>query len=222
MIYFFKLEFMKQDFSHSHVIEQVPPDYYQKGVKKNFLQKKWHTGKLNAVISEITVSPKKILDVGCASGWFLSQLQNEYKNAECYGVDIYDQGIAYGKKKYPKMKFTVSDAHKLPYSAGTFDLVVCTEVLEHVDDPVKVLTEIKRVLKKDGKAIIELDSGSILFSTVWFLWKLSKGGVWNHAHLHSFNVQKLERMLKKVGFKIDSKRRFNYGMAMIFSAIKKG
>lgn len=206
--------------SHTHVIEQVPPDYYQKGVKKNLLQKKWHTGKLNAVMSEIGIPPKKILDVGCASGWFLSQLQNEYNNAKCYGVDIYDLGISYGKKKYPKMNFVVSDAHNLPFKAGTFDLVICTEVLEHVDDPIKVLAEIKRVLKKDGQAIIELDSGSILFSTVWFLWKLSKGGVWNHAHLHSFNVQKLEKMIKKVGFKINSKRRFNLGMAMIFSAIK--
>lgn len=210
---------MKHD--HAHIIEQVPPDYYQKGIRNNFLQNKWHTRKLSAVLSEVKNSPNSILDVGCASGWFLSELQKEFPSAKCYGVDIYPDAIAYGKKKYKKIKFEIADAHKLPFKNGMFDLVVCTEVLEHVDDPRHVITEIKRVLKKNGRAIIELDSGSILFSTVWFLWKLSKGGVWNHSHLHSFNVQKLHKLLKDAGFTIENKKRFNLGMAMVFSVTKK-
>lgn len=211
----------KDKHSHSEIIEQVPPDYYQKGVRDNFLQKMWHTGKLRAVLDNVDFYPKKVLDVGCASGWFLSEVQKKYPNSSCYGVDVYDEAVKYGNKKYKKIHFSVSDAHKLPFKSGEFDLVICTEVLEHVDDPGKVLAEIKRVLKKNGKAIIELDSGSILFSTIWFLWRLSKGGVWNHAHLHSFNVQKLDRMIRKVGFTIINKKRFNLGMAMVFSALKK-
>lgn len=207
--------------SHSHVIEQVPPDYYQKGVRSNFLQKRWHTGKLKAVLNHIDFSPEKVLDVGCASGWFLSQIKEKYPKASYFGVDIYDDAIEYGKKRYGKMELLVADAHKLPYKSSSFDLLVCTEVLEHVDDPGLVIQEIKRVLQKNGKAIIELDSGSVLFSIVWFLWRLSKGGVWNHSHLHSFTVQKLEKMLKKGGFTIERKNRFNLGMGMVFSVIKK-
>lgn len=207
--------------SHSHIIEQVPLDYYQKGVKNNLLQRTWHTRKLSAVISNISSPPKTILDVGCASGWFLSQLSKKFPAAKCSGIDIYDDAIKYGRKKYPKFSFYTADAHKLPFKAATFDLVVCTEVLEHVEDPMGVVLEIKRVLKENGQAIIELDSGSILFSTVWFIWGLTRGSVWNHAHLHSFNVKKLEKLLKKTGFEIEDKRQFNLGMAMVFSARKK-
>ena len=203
------------------VIQQVPLDYYQNGIKHNFLQKTWHTRKLESVISQINFYPKTILDVGCASGWFLYQLKKRYPKAKCFGVDIYKEGVMYGRKKYPKLTLKVADAHALPFKAGMFDLVVCTEVLEHVEKPSKVLLEMQRVLKKNGLGVIELDSGSILFSVVWFLWKKAHGKVWDHAHLHSFSVKKLDVLLKKTGFTIISKKRFNLGMAMVFFVRKK-
>lgn len=208
---------MKKKNNSYHVIEQVPPDYYQKGIKNNLLQKVWHTRKLEVVVGEIKETPHSILDVGCASGWFLFQLSKRFKKASCVGIDIYKDAIEYGKKKYSKIKFRVADAHKIPYKANTFDLVICTEVLEHIDHPETVLKEIKRVLKKNGIAVIELDSGSALFSISWFLWRIGKGGVWKDAHLHSFNPDKLEKLIKKAGFKILRSQKFNLGMAMIFT-----
>ncbi len=212
---------MKNKITHEHVIEQVPPDYYQKGIRTNYLQRIWHTGKLQAVIKEIDFYPNKILDVGCASGWFLSQLMKKYPKSKCFGIDIYTNSIEYGKKHYKKIKFDVADAHRIPYSAKSFDLIICTEVLEHVDDPGKVLLEIRRLLTKKGKAVIELDSGSILFSAVWYLWRFTKGRVWNHSHLHSFTTKKLRRLITKSGMKIISEKKCNLGMAMVFSVQKR-
>lgn len=212
---------MKKAKSHTHVIEQVPPDYYQQGVKNSILQRLWHTNKLKVVLNLIPNSPKKILDVGCASGWFISEIAKIFPNAKCYGVDIYDRAILFGKKAYPHIQFAVADAHSLPFKNESFDLVVCTEVLEHVDNPKDALLEIKRVLKKEGVAIIELDSGSALFSIVWFLWKKIHGRVWNDAHIHSFNVNKLERIIVSSGFTILKKKKFNLNMAMAFSIRRK-
>lgn len=205
------------------VINQVPPDYYQKGVKSNFFQRLWHTRKLQQVISCIHntyLEPRTILDVGCASGWFVYQISKQFPEASCYGVDIYKNGIIYGRKKYPRLKLKMGNAEKLFYKSNFFDVVICTEVLEHVENPEKVLREIKRVLKKRGTAIIELDSGSILFSISWYIWRKFTGKVWNDAHLHSFTVDKLERIIRKSGFSISNKKRFNVGMAMIFTIRK--
>lgn len=209
--------------SHKHIIKQVPPDYYQLGIKGNLLQKFWHTKKLNEVLKAIenTENPKKILDVGCASGWFISEIQKRYPRTLCYGIDIYDDAIKYARKRYPKIKFNIADAHKIPYKDETFDIVVCTEVLEHVDDPGKVLTEIKRVLKRNSTAIIELDSGSWLFSVVWFIWRKFKGRIWNDSHLHSFNVKKLENLINQCGFRVSKKKKFDFDMAMIFYCLKE-
>ncbi len=203
--------------AHNHIIEQVPPDYYQNGIKTNIFQRFWHVHKLQTIkqlIDSQHLHPKRILDVGCASGWFLSRLQTTYPKSSCYGVDIYDKGILYGKKKYSKLKLSVNDAHKLPFKRGYFDLIVCTEVLEHVEQPGLVLKEIKRVLSKNGIAIIELDSGSILFSIVWYLWRKWKGRVWNEAHLHSFTLKKLRKQAKQSEFHVIAEKTFNMGMAI--------
>lgn len=201
---------------HHHIIEQVPVDYYQKGIEGNIFQRAWHTNKLKIVLRFIRGSPRTILDVGCASGWFISKISNEFPKAKCFGIDIYDKGIKYAKKVYPKIEFKVADAHNIPYEKNSFDLVVSTEVLEHLDDPKSAILEIKRVLKKGGTAVIELDSGNMLFSIMWYIWRKFGGKVWNDSHLHSFNIKKLEKMIISCDLKILRKQKFNLGMAMIF------
>lgn len=199
------------------IVRQVPPDYYQRGVKKNILQRIWHTGKLKAVFSLIEKKPKKILDIGCASGWFLSQIAKKYYQADCFGIDIYKNAIIYGKKHYRNLNLKHGDAHKLPYKNKSFDLVICTEVLEHVERPDIVLKEIRRILKPGGISLIEMDSGNLLFRLVWYWWNNICKGVWRDAHLHIFNSKKLEVMIDKE-LKIDKQKTFNFKMAVIFRA----
>jgi len=98
--------------NHSHhsrldleeIWDQVPPDYYQNGIKRNFLQRLWHTRKLKSVIDLVDIEPDNILDVGCASGWFLYEISLVYSKANCVGVDVYEKAIDYGKKKIQRIK----------------------------------------------------------------------------------------------------------------------
>lgn len=213
---------MAQTPTHDHsVIEQVPVDYYQNGIQKNILQKIWHTNKLKTIVSLIPLRPKTILDVGCASGWFLSQISKSYPEALSIGVDVYDKALSYGKKHYPHISFRKSNAEKLPFRSHSFDLVISTEVLEHVENPKKMISEIYRVTKPQGYAIIELDSGNKLFALVWHLWTHLQGKVWNHAHLHIFTPDKLIQLLKDSGFIVQKKKIFNWTMAMAILAQKK-
>ena len=202
------------------ILEEVTIDYYQKGIKKNLLQRLWHHGKLNIVKKLIDFNPNKVLDVGCASGWFLNELLSSYPSSKFFGVDAYKQAINYGKKKYKKLVLTHADAHSLPFNNNTFDLVICTEVLEHVVHPDKVLKEIKRILRRNGIGIIEMDSGNWLFTIVWYWWTHIKNGVWKHAHLHIFNTNKLNVIIKQSGLRIIKKHFFNFGMAVVFKVKK--
>ncbi len=200
-----------------HILHQVPPDYYQKSIESNILQKRWHTGKLSAVLQSIgSFQPKKVLDVGCAGGWFISEMAKKYPHTKCYGVDVYEPAISYAKKRYEAITFSTADAHKLPYQNESFDLIVCTEVLEHVIDPKNVMDEITRILKKDGIAIIEMDSGNLLFRIIWHWWTNMRKGVWKDSHIHAFTAKKLETLLKKSTLKIKTQRSFNFSMAVVF------
>lgn len=207
-----------------HIHHQVPVDYYQRGVKKNILQRAWHIGKLNIVYRHILATnthPKNILDVGCASGWFLSELAKKFSGTSYYGIDTYNDAIMHGKKLYKNLKLIHADGHNIPFHNGFFDVVICNEVLEHVMNPEKVLQEIKRVLNPKGHAIIEMDTGNILFRFAWFWWTHVRHGVWENAHIQVFNTEKLEKLIKKNGFLIKSKNIFNASMAVVFVLTKK-
>lgn len=217
---------MQKD-SHHHLKEiwqQVPPNYYQNGVKKNMLQRYWHTNKLVEVILAIRkrkISPENILDMGCASGWFLSKIAKVFKDSDCYGIDVYKEAVDFGKKKYKKITFRKEDIHNVSYKSNSFDVIICTEVLEHVVDPLQVLKEIKRLLRRNGVAVIEMDTGNFLFRAIWYWWTHLRHGVWEDAHIHAFNAKKLEKLIRKSGLLIQEKKIFNFSMAVVFTATKK-
>lgn len=197
---------------------QVPADYYDKGIKKNIFQKIWHGQKLKQILKILPKDSEKILDVGCSSGVLTAQIAKALPRSKVTGLDSYDKAIIFAKSKYPNVSFITADAHKLPFKNNSFDLVICTETLEHVIDPKGALLEMRRVLKNTGYAIISMDSGSILFRWVWYFWTKTKGRVWQNAHLHEFNAQILEDLIKNSGLKIKKRNYSHLGMAVTFLA----
>ncbi len=201
---------------------QVPVDYYDKGIHGNFLQKLWHEKKIIIVKSLLPKQNSsktfRILDVGCSSGLLANEVAQYFPKSNVYGIDSYSEVIGFAKSKYTNIKFFSCDAHDLPFKNNFFDIVICTETLEHVIDPKKVLLEIKRVLKKDGRSIISMDTGSQLFRFVWYCWIKTKGKVWKNAHLHEFNTHILENIIKEAGFKIILKKISHFGMSVTFLA----
>ena len=173
------------------VLNQVPPDYYDKGINSNIFQRIWHTKKLSmckAIISDVKCN--NILDIGCAGGTFTNNISNIFPKAKITGIDAYSSAIEYGIKKYPHINFILADAHNIPFKDKSFDLVICYETIEHLINPLIALKEMRRALKNDGHAIVAMDSGSLLFKIVWWFWVKTKGKVWQGTHLNPFNHNK--------------------------------
>lgn len=201
---------------------QVPADYFHRGVKTNIFQRWWHLGKYRAVSEVLKLSPAKtILDVGSADGSFVNRLAPVLGDkGRIFAVDPYLPPLIVGRKLFPDTNFIQADCRFLPFKDRSMDAVVICETLEHVVDPFCSLLEMKRLLKETGYLIVEIDSGSLLFRLVWFLWKkLGPGRVWNHAHLTYFNVNLLEQLFINAGFKIDKKIMFNAGMGVCFRLV---
>ncbi len=208
--------------SHKNLIEiheDVPADHYDLGIKRNLFQKFWHARRFKEVLKKINLVKGPILDVGCHSGTFTKKIIDKLKSKEIYGIDISNQAIALAKKRIPYGHFEVADAAKLPFKDNFFEAVFCLEVLEHVDNPKKILLEIKRVLKKGGYVIFLVPSDNKLFKLVWAIWTLYYP-VWKHAHVQSFAGSILENYILSVGFKIEKIKNFNLGMLKLIVSKK--
>lgn len=202
--------------------EQVPVDYYNKGVSRNIGQRYWHFRKYEVIKNIVkNHSPEKILDVGSNGGDLTAKIAKLFPDSKTYAIDAYEKAVIYAKKLHPEVYFRRADAQKLPFKSDYFDLIFCLETLEHILFPQKALREIGRCLKKNGEAIIPMDSGSFLFSFIWFFWiKFGAGKVWKNSHLHKFNKKKLKEMILNEGFKIKKEIVSHFGMSVTFEITK--
>lgn len=104
----------------------------------------------------------KILEVACNDGWFIYRLKSEFSpkyNLEFTGIDIsgFDINFANERKRYfnhHNCQFIIMDANNLILPEENFDIVIASEIIEHMQNPQIIVKEIFRVLKSGGTAII--------------------------------------------------------------------
>lgn len=91
-----------------------------------------------------------VLDVGSGQGYLTKKLANQKYNVT--GIDISEANISKAKEwdSTSLVTYLRGDIQTLPFADETFDAVTCLDILEHVDDPKRVLSEIQRVLKPNG------------------------------------------------------------------------
>lgn len=89
-----------------------------------------------------------ILDVGCGEGFTLKKLEEKKIGKKNQGIDYSDDAINLGKRLYPELNLSIGDVYSLKFKDKSFDMSLCTEVLEHLEDPEKAVKEILRVTKK--------------------------------------------------------------------------
>lgn len=122
---------------------------YEKHTTKNPIGKLFLNNFLTTVVKTIRpLNIDSVLDVGCGEGFTLYRLQKEKIGKEFEGIEVDAGAIELGKKLYPRLVIKQGDIYKLPYKSNSFDLVVCTEVLEHLENPRKAYKELVRVSKK--------------------------------------------------------------------------
>lgn len=98
----------------------------------------------------VELEGKLVLDIGCGVGAFVRRLRE--LSPHVYGVDIDDERVAEGAREMPNLALAVGE--HLPFSEGTFDVVLLHEVLEHVTDDQETLREAQRVLRPDGSVVV--------------------------------------------------------------------
>lgn len=104
---------------------------------------------------------KRILDLGCGEGEFLSICQD--KGLDCFGVDISDYALKKAKSKIKGEFFRANlEKDNLPFPSGYFDAVTIFDTVEHLKNPQPVFKEVKRVLKRNGLFFLTTPNGGYI------------------------------------------------------------
>lgn len=95
------------------------------------------------------VGGRAVLDAGCGVGWG-SALLAAAGAARVVGLDVDDGALKDADARCSPARFVQGDLQRLPFADGSFDVVVCYEAIEHVEDPFCALDELRRVLAPGG------------------------------------------------------------------------
>ncbi len=153
--------------------------------------------------------PVKILDIGCNEGMMILYTGKAGAETEYYGIDILPEKRikALGRGYRQVLLEDIRKCDFRQFEEGFFDVVICSHILEHLEDPGIVLDKIRRIMKKGGMLIVGVPIGLL----PGILWRRHITPLYNprkrresvierFGHISFFTLPELRRLLKEHGF----------------------
>ncbi len=181
---------------------KLDAEYYDFFTYDKFMEQE-HRRRYESIFNLLKVKENEnILEIGSGAGHALKHI----KSSKYFPLDVSTHNLIKIKSKTEKKVFPTSgDVFNLPFASNSFDKIILSEVLEHLDDPPAALKEIFRVLNSGGKFLVSVPYKQILTYQICIHCNKPTPTL---AHLHSFDKEKLSSMLSNAGFKIIKSYKF--------------
>ncbi len=108
------------------------------------------------------ISGNKLLNIGGGAG----QVSSIYEKA---GFDVYNLDIDITSSNAKNIKFDLNQDLPIPFENNTFDVIVCQEIIEHIENPWKIFRNAKKLLKNDGILVVSTPNILSIQSRIMFL-----------------------------------------------------
>lgn len=154
----------------------------------------------------------RVLDCGCGPGFALMAM-SRLRRLRLVGLDADPNRLSGLASACPSAALVAGDAHHLPFPDGTFDKILLSEVLEHLEDDARALREVRRVLRPGG--LLAVSVPHLRFPWLWDpisrAWTAIGGrplrdgplvGIWTN-HLRLYTSDLLATRLQRAGFVVD-------------------
>lgn len=140
-------------------------------------------------------SGKRVLDIGCGQGVFLELMRE--RGFDTFGIELGEESARVARDERG-LNVVTGDLFTLQAENESFDAVVMSHLIEHVDDPIAVLTRVRDLLRPGGVAMISLPNYRCIerriFGANWYPWCLP-------VHLYHFDKRSISQAAEMAGLK---------------------
>jgi 2-polyprenyl-3-methyl-5-hydroxy-6-metoxy-1,4-benzoquinol methylase len=190
---FFSLEANRENLLDHY--SAIDGDIDEKAYNSDLCTQRFFQRRRTATIKTM-LDPKNsevILDIGCGSGVQLRALSVDSPKL-LIGMDLNRSALLFAKSKdIPNTEFLIADAEQLPFKEKTISRIICAEIIEHLNEPEKMIAESDRVLVDSGKIVLSTPNENSVWGVYEFLWDmLGRGRNYGETHLKFFTVSDLE------------------------------
>ena len=147
---------------------------------------------------------KRVLDVGCSSGYLAEPLAG--LGNTIVGIEL-DPAAARAAEAFCE-RVHVGDVEtmELPLDPGSFDVVLCGDVVEHLRDPVGALARLRPFLKPGGRLVLStpnVANWAVRASLLAGRWRYTDRGILDRSHTHLFTRATLREAVERAGYRVD-------------------
>ena len=142
-------------------------------------------------------SAATFLEIGCGTGFVASRIAKRFPRVAISAAEFFPEGLSFVRDRLPSAEMYQIDARHMPFSKE-FDVVGAFDVIEHIDEDERVLSEMRRALKANGVALITVPQHPFLWSRVDTFGQ----------HKRRYTRRELSHKLETAGFELLTMRAF--------------
>ncbi len=160
------------------------------------------------LIDLIKEAPEQILEIGCGSGATGMSIKQKFPDVMYVGLDTDKEATEIARPRLDRV--ITSDIEKVHLDSfglkrGSFDLIICADILEHLYDPWKTLFSLRDYLTSDGKILASIPNVQYINHIINFLhgnWKYEDNGLLDVTHIRFFTLNEIAKMFAGTGYNI--------------------
>ncbi|MFO1316708.1 MAG: class I SAM-dependent methyltransferase [Burkholderiales bacterium] len=173
--------------------------------------------------------PRTVLDVGCYCGATGALIRQRWPQAAVVGIEPLAEAAAIAATRIDRVvvgKFEDIDHAAEGLTPGSFDVIVLADVLEHMYNPWRALTHLRRLLADGGVVLASIPNVrnlGLILSLVGGHWTYAGGGLLDVTHIRFFTLAEIRKLFAETGFEIEHvEHNVDPSLSQLWDAARQG
>lgn len=160
------------------------------------------------LVEFIKGAPERILEIGCGRGAFGTLIKQKYPGAEYIGLELDEKAAEIAQSRLDRVimaNIEEINLEELGINEGSFDFIICADVLEHLYDPWQVLFKLHAYLKPNGQMLASIPNTqniSLILQLLSGNWTYTEFGLLDATHIRFFTLNEIFKLFAGTGYKI--------------------